>query len=147
MLPLGRVALSLAIVLAPFIASAAEIEGSPSVQRPQCIQLGCDEDASTEIDPLMAADLLAFAEMGRDRCGFSPFPAWSLVRRFHLSLRDFKVVVGDVGERSSEWMIGPYFQLLMDAEDATERMFSLRGAPEACQLVRDALAKYVRIND
>jgi hypothetical protein len=105
---------------------------------------GGEEQSSSLPRP---ADLLACAEMGRDRCGFSPFAAWSLVRRYHLRWRDFKVGVEDVGERSSEWMIGPYFQLLLDAEDATARMFSLRGTPEACQLVRDALAKYVRIND
>jgi hypothetical protein len=149
MLPLGRAALSLAIVLtlAPFIANAAEIEGSTSVPRPYCIQLGCDEDTPSQMDPLTAADLLAFAEMGRDRCGFSPFPVWSLVRRYHLRWRDFKAGVENVGERGGEWMIGPYFQLLLDAEEATARMFSLRGTPEACQLVRNALAKYVRIND
>jgi hypothetical protein len=149
MLAVGRTALSLVIslTLAPFIANAAEIDGFTSVPRPQCIQLGCDEDTPTEIDPLTAADLLAFAEMGRDRCGLSPFAAWSLVGRYHLRWRDFRVGVEHAGERSGEGMIGPNFQLLLDAEDATARMFSLRGTPEACQLLRDALAKYVRIND
>jgi hypothetical protein len=69
------------------------------------------------------------------------------IHHFCQERRDFIAGVEDVGERSSEWMIGPYFQLLLDAEDATARMFSLRRTPEACQLVHDALAKYVRIND
>jgi hypothetical protein len=112
MLAVGQTALSLVIslTLALFIANAGEIDGSSSVPPPQCIQLGCDEDTPTEIDPLTAADLLAFAEMGRDRCGLSPFAAWSLFGRYRLRWRDFRVGVEHAGKRSGEGMIGPNFQ-------------------------------------
>ena len=144
--------LGIALVLAPLIARATDIDTlAPRAPCGQiscsCIQLGCDEGTSAQIDALTAADLLAFAEMGRDRCGFSSFPVWSIMGRYHLRWSDFRAGMGHLGERSGEWTIGPYFQLLMDAEDATARMFSLRGTSEACQLVRDALDKYVRIND
>ena len=78
--------------------------------------------------------------------GLNPFPAWSLVGRYDLRWRDFTAGVEQTEERS-ELIIGPHFQLLMDAEDGTARMFGYRGTAEACQLVRDTLARYVKIND
>jgi hypothetical protein len=69
--------------------------------------------------------------------GFSSFPTQSLLRRYPLRWRDFKARAQNAGERSGEGMIGPHFQLLLDAEDATARMFGQEVTTEVCHLVRD----------
>ena len=77
------------------------------------------------IDPVLGTPTsgrLAFAEIGRDRCGLGPFPTWSLFKRYGLRERDFKVTMESVGERSGDGAIGPYFQLLLDAEDEAARV-------------------------
>ena len=102
------------------------------------------------IDPVLGTPTsgrLAFAEMGWDRCGLGPFPTWSLFKRYGLRERDFKVTMESVGERSGDGAVGPYFQLLLDAEDEAARVFGERGTVEGCRLIRNEVAKHVKIDD
>lgn len=109
---------------------------------PLDVELGIEH-----VDPGSAARLIAFAEIGRDRCGLGPFPTWSLFKRYGLRERDFKVTMESVGERSGDGAIGPYFQLLLDAEDEAARVFGERGTVEGCRLIRNEVAKHVKIDD
>jgi hypothetical protein len=52
-----------------------------------------------------------------------------------------------VGERSGDGAVGPYFQLLLDAEDEAARVFGERGTVEGCRLIRNEVAKHVKIDD
>jgi hypothetical protein len=76
-----------------------------------------------------------------------PFPTWSLFKRYGLRERDFKVTTESIGERSGDGAIGPYFQLLIDAEDEAARVFGERGTVEGCRLIRNEVAKHVKIDD
>ena len=89
----------------------------------------------------------SLSEIGRDRCGLGPFPTWSLFKRYGLRERDLKVTTESVGGRSGDGAIGPYFQLLLDAEDEAARVFGERGTVEGCRLIRNEVAKHVKIDD
>jgi len=131
------------VLIAVLRANAAEID-SASLRR------DWDEariPGPEHIDPNTAAHLIAFAEIGRDRCGFSSFPVWSLDKRYNLQRRDFKMAIGSIGEQSGEDSIGPYFQIMVEAEDDAIKMFGLRGTAEGCLVVREEIAKHVKLDD
>jgi hypothetical protein len=135
-------------LIALLAANGAEIEGASTLLRYDWYDLPLDVELGIEhVDPGSAARLIAFAEIGRDRCGLGPFPTWSLFKRYGLRERDFKVAMESVGERSGDSAIGPYFQLLLDAEDEAARVFGERGTVEGCRLIRNEVAKHVKIDD
>jgi hypothetical protein len=98
------------------------------------------------IDSGSAARLLALAEIGRDRCGLGPFPTWALIKRYGLRARDFQITVGS-DEQSGDGLIGPYYQLMLDAEDEAARMLGEHGTAEGCRLIRNELSRHVKIGD
>jgi hypothetical protein len=143
----GARLLSLAMVCAVVAgahcpANAVDTDGIPDWYE---VVLDLDRE-SQHIDPRMAAQLIAFAEIGRDRCGFSPFPTWSLFKLYHLQPLDYRVTVASIGERSGA-PIGPYFQFMLDAEDEATRLFAIRGQEEGCRIVRDEVTKHVKLDD
>ena len=121
-------------------ANAIEVEGPYD-----WYEVLLDVDRVNEIDPRVAAHLLAFAEMGRDRCEFSPFPAWTLVNRCARRLSDFRVTVEAV-EVGRHGAIGQHFQLMLDAEDEVKRLFAARGQEEGCRIVRNEVGRHVRLD-
>jgi hypothetical protein len=126
-------------------ANGAEVEGASTLLQQDGSELSDVRKLPMErIDTDLAARLLAFAGIGRDRCGLGPFPTWALINGYGLRDRDFKVTSDGHGGDGS---IGPYYQLMLDAEDEAARMLGDHGVSEGCRLIRNELSRHVKIDD
>jgi hypothetical protein len=144
---IGVVAWTFVGLIVLMSANGAEVEGASTLLQQDWSELSDVRKLPRErIDSGLAARLLAFAGIGQDRCGLGPFPTWALIKRYSLRERDFKVTV-KANEQSGDGAIGPYYQLMLDAEDEAARMLGERGVAEGCLLIRNELSRHVKIGD
>jgi hypothetical protein len=142
---IGVVAWTFVGLIVLISANGAEVEGASTLLQQDWSELSDVRKLPMEgIDTGLAAHLLAFAGIGRDRCGLGPFPTWALIKRYGLRDRDFKVTSHEQGGNGA---IGPYYQLVLDAEDEAARMLGERGVAEGCLLIRNELSTHVKIGD